>query len=202
MELIAQRLISESLKEATRIPHAELERSMVDRLRQTDTPDAYADLLRLFYGFYKPVEQLVDQFVDRNYLPDYEGRRKSAAIINDLAQLGNGGVEKLCKHLPLIKNNYQAFGALYVLEGSTLGGRIICNMLKKNIRLDKPGGQVGSLVNAFSFFEGYGESTGVMWTTFKTKLDNCTADEERKAEIIDAATASFLTFKKWMIDNG
>lgn len=193
MELIAQRLISECLKEATRIPHAELEKSMVDMLRQTTTPGAYADLLRLFYGFYKPVERLIDRFVDRNYLPDYDSRRKSAAIINDLAQFQDAYADKLSNHLPVITNSYQAFGALYVLEGSTLGGRIICNMLKKNLGTDAP--------HAFSFFEGYGEATGKMWTTFKTKLDNYTADEDRKAEIIDAATATFVNFKKWMNDN-
>lgn len=194
MELIASRLISESLKEATRIPHAELEKSMVERLRKTDTHQAYADLLRLFYGFYKPVEQLTDRFIDKNYLPDYEGRRKSEAIINDLAQLGDAHVHKLCINLPVIENGYHAFGAVYVLEGSTLGGRIICNMLKKNIGAAAP--------PAFSFFEGYGESTGVMWATFKKKLDNYTDDEGRKAEIINAATATFINFKKWMIDNG
>jgi heme oxygenase (biliverdin-IX-beta and delta-forming) len=202
LELIAKRLISESLKEATRIPHAALEKSMVERLRQTDTPAAYAGLLRIFYGFYKPLEQLIDQFIDKDHLPDYERRRKSAAIINDLEQLGDARVGKLSNYLPVITNNSQAFGALYVLEGSTLGGRIICNMLKKNVRLDNPGEQVSVPANAFSFFEGYGEATGQMWTTFKTKLDNYAADEARKLEIIDAATATFVNFKKWMIDNG
>lgn len=193
MELIAQRTLSESLKEATRLPHAELEKSMVDRLRKTGTPAAYASLLRLFYGFYKPLEDLVDNYIDKNYLTDYESRRKSAAIISDLAQLGDAHVGNICHKLPEIKNSCQALGALYVMEGSTLGGKIICNMLKKQMGPDAP--------TAFSFFEGYGDATGQMWVTFKSGLDNYTSNKEQQAELIDAATATFVTFKQWIQDN-
>lgn len=162
-------------------------------MKQTNTPAAYASLLRLFYGFYKPVEDLVDLFVDKAYLPDHEGRRKSASILNDLAALGEPAPGNLCNDLPIISNSYTAFGAMYVLEGSTLGGRIICGMLRKNLKTD---------LEAFSFFEGYGENTGIMWAAFKSKLDNYTAEAARKAEIIDAATVTFVNFKKWMNHNG
>lgn len=193
MDLIARQSTTALLREATRTPHAQLEKAMVERLRQTVTPAAYTSLLRMFYGFYKPVEDLIDLHVDKHYLPDHEGRRKSSAILSDLRILGEEDVGGLCSQLPIISNSYTAFGAMYVLEGSTLGGRIICAMLKKNLNAELP---------AFSFFEGYGENTGVMWAAFKSKLDNYTTDAGRKAEIIDAATTTFVNFKKWMNNNG
>ncbi|MGB8191476.1 MAG: biliverdin-producing heme oxygenase [Chitinophagaceae bacterium] len=184
-------MLSESLKQATRIPHAELEKLMIERIRRTSTTTAYLDLLRLFYGYYKPVEEQIDRFIDRNHLADYSSRRKSAAIVSDMQQLNSDHYNKLCRDLPSINNSSQSFGALYVLEGSTLGGRIIAQMLEKNMGSAAPA--------SFSFFNGYGESAGTMWSVFKDKLNGYTSDTGEQDEIVAAATDTFVKFKKWMI---
>jgi len=61
--------------------------------------------------------------------------------------------------LPEIKNTAQAFGALYVIEGSTLGGQIIKKMVQKQLCME------GN--NGLSFFDGYREATSDMWQVFK-----------------------------------
>ena len=54
-------------------------------------------------------------------------------------------------YLPSIPGTAEAIGALYVMEGSTLGGQIIKKMIAK---------QLGTAEDhATSFFNGYGEAT-------------------------------------------
>jgi heme oxygenase len=57
----------------------------------------------------------------------------------------------------------KAFGCLYVMEGSTLGGKIIYNILKKQLGLSDSAGA--------SFFYGYGPATGEKWKTFGASLE-------------------------------
>jgi heme oxygenase (biliverdin-IX-beta and delta-forming) len=77
---------------------------------------------------------------------------------------------------------------MYVLEGSTLGGKIISRMLLK---------QVPSLDGATTFFQGYQDDTMSMWQKFKTHL-HASVDQSDAAETHRAATETFVKFKKWL----
>ncbi|MER3464226.1 MAG: hypothetical protein C4329_07220 [Chitinophagaceae bacterium] len=56
-------------------------------------------------------------------------RRKADAILLDL----NDTVDlSLCTSLPQINSTAKTIGAMYVLEGSTLGGRGISKMLQRH----------------------------------------------------------------------
>ncbi len=57
---------------------------------------------------------------------------------------------------PMSHAHGAAFGALYVLEGSTIGGLIIKKMIS-----EKLGSEEG-----MSFFEGYGKKTAERWKVF------------------------------------
>ena len=87
-------------------------------------------------------------------------RSRSALILDDLATLGWSSREvesiPLCSELPETASLDQALGCLYVLEGSTLGGSIICRAVQQ--RLGPSPGR--------SFFAGYGDRTGTMWNAF------------------------------------
>lgn len=52
-----------------------------------------------------------------------------------------------------------AFGSLYVIEGSALGGQVITPRLQRDLGLS-PG-------QGASYFHGYGERTGAMWREFR-----------------------------------
>jgi heme oxygenase len=52
-----------------------------------------------------------------------------------------------------------AFGALYVIEGSALGGQVIAPRLKRELGLE-PG-------RGASYFHGFGDLTGCMWREFR-----------------------------------
>ncbi|RYY93360.1 MAG: hypothetical protein EOO11_19855, partial [Chitinophagaceae bacterium] len=81
---------------------------------------------------------------------------------------------------------------LYVLEGSTLGGRFIVKMIAAAL----PGLPEGAL----RFFRGYGAETGPMWLTFQAALGTW-AERRQPAPIVDAANLTFETFDAWIQQN-
>lgn len=123
------------------------------------------------------------------HLPDVAARRSAALILDDLEAIGEDlqNMER-CTSLPQIDNLSQAFGALYVLEGSSLGGRIISRMMKNKEGLPLHTG-------GLRFFEGYGKETGEKWKAF---LEALNGQPEGEA-IVAAANQTFQSFQNWMI---
>jgi heme oxygenase (biliverdin-IX-beta and delta-forming) len=149
-------------------------------------------LLRAFYGYFKPVEVAILQHVNNEILPDMEQRRKADFILKDLTSLKAHIMQlPLAINLPQISSTYHALGALYVLEGSTLGGRGITKMLLKNKSL-----QIQA--NQLQFFNGYGAATGTMWTAFVQVLNNLTLNRTENEILVAAANDTFLYFKNWL----
>jgi heme oxygenase (biliverdin-IX-beta and delta-forming) len=183
-------MITEHLKHVTRHAHAELEKLVIERIRQANTPAGYLHLLDIFYGFYKPVEEKIDRFIDHSHLTDFHQRRKSVSLLQDMRQMNAEETGMLCTDLPEISGPTQSLGALYVLEGSTLGGGIICRLLKKEMGDSAP--------QYFLFFNGYGEATMEMWTKFKDRVNTYSDDVATQRQIADAATDTFVKFKNWI----
>ena len=65
-------------------------------------------------------------------------------------------------------NEHEALGAMYVIEGSTLGGNVIAKQLSKIEGFEEV---------TFNFFGCYQENTGPMWKNFKEVLDTDVAEE-------------------------
>lgn len=136
------------LKDYTQTLHTEVESLLLPKLHGVHTLSDYAAILQVFYGFFSPLEGAIQPFITTDNLPDITARRKALLILQDL-QVIRFPVRGLpvCTELPLIRNTASAFGALYVMEGSTLGGKMIARMLLKNTALSLP-------QNAISFFSG------------------------------------------------
>ena len=181
-------MLSQQLKENTNVVHQESERKMIQQLRRIRTSEDYVLFLNRLYGYYRPLEDLLLPWLTRDLLPDIDKRIRASYLLWDIQELEKGPlVPELCEELPRIGSFARALGALYVLEGSTLGGRIIAEMLAR---------QLGSF-KSLSFFNSYGKETGKMWLTFKTYL-NRPYREEEKEDILSAATDTFITFKNWI----
>jgi len=112
-----------TLKNSTTHNHQLLEELLVPHLQNSTTIAQYVSILKTFYGFFKPVEVLLEQYVDVNVMPGMPLRRKAKLILDDLDCLSITGSPVLSVNLPHVANVSQALGAMYVLEGSTLGGR-------------------------------------------------------------------------------
>lgn len=183
--------VATALKRKTMKAHEALEDLLVPGLRQINTTQDYGRLLKTFYGYFSPLEALIEQYLTPAHLPDIKERRKAVFLLDDLAALGTGTESLvLSPHLPLITSEAQAWGALYVLEGSTLGGRGITRMLLKQCP--------GLTLHHLSFFNGYGEATGPIWMRFQETLNSLEYTEFELAQIIEAANDTFLNFKRWI----
>ena len=178
--------LSASVKEATGALHAEVEGILLPRLSSIKTSTDYATILKMFYGFYLPLEKRIDLQLSSADLPDLNQRRKAELILDDLSALGESSNNiSICHQLPVVNNSAQAFGVLYVLEGSTLGGKVIAKMLLKNSSITE---------DAVSFFQGYKEDTGNRWKAFLLALN----EQDETNTIMQSANDTFFYLKSWM----
>jgi heme oxygenase len=118
-------------------------------------------------------------------LPDYLERRNSSYLKKDIEILG-GNVQDIQEiEVPKIFNEVSALGALYVMEGSIMGGRIIIQMLQK-LEID----------TGISFFTGYGQDAGDKWGIFTKVMNETASSESQQDETISAANQTFALFEK------
>ena len=182
-------MLSERLKEETKTNHQILEKALLGNLKAIRSVSEYTDLLKLFYSYFGGLEVRISELIDTDLLPDSNQRRKTAALAQDLQDLGSEIPSKASgMALPAIFTHLQALGALYVIEGSTLGGKIISKMMQQHLGLTDIG---------LSFFSGYGEQTEHMWDTFKDVLNQQAHNPEDQAIVITAANETFLKFGEW-----
>lgn len=77
-------------------------------------------------------------------------------------------------------------GALYVLEGSTLGGRMIGRHITATHGLTGEG---------LAYYSGHGPRTGSMWLAFRARLDTFDGDA---AQVVSAANGTFDAMRAWL----
>ena len=180
------------LRSETKTAHQQLERATLPYIKAATNDADYAKLLRLFYGYFMPVEELINQQHPASLIPDYAERRKAAAVTDDLKTAG-AWEETIpqATQLPHIHDMATALGALYVLEGSTLGGQIISKMLAKQLQRDT--------MEGISFFSGYGAATQQKWLLFSEAVSQYTATHSDIMPVmINAANETFACFENWV----
>lgn len=182
---------SEKLKSYTRSNHQELEKKIIGKIRNIQNKADYIELLQWFYNYFGAIEAKINSYIDARELEDHLQRRKTSTLLSDITTLGGTANQTIgAEDLPEFNNHLQAFGALYVLEGSTLGGPHISKMIQKQLK-DYDG-------HGFSFFNSYGDQTDMMWNKFKAVLDTQAENETEQEEILQSADETFLKFKTWI----
>lgn len=176
-------MLSTTIKEATKTPHQEVEKKVVLRIKSIRSEADYADLLKHFYAYFNAVEHAVAPYITSEVLPDLADRRNASYIKADIEALGETVNDLPPAVAPEINNLAQAIGALYVLEGSIMGGPYIVKMLEK-----------GGLTKGFSFFSGYGEASGQKWAAFTEVLNSIAKNETEEAEALQSAHETFARF--------
>jgi heme oxygenase (biliverdin-IX-beta and delta-forming) len=187
-------VVTQALRLRTRGHHERVERA-VDLPKWCASLPAYRCLLRRMLGLYEPLEERLSRF---DWAPagiDFEARRKVERLRADLRALGADQAEldpaPRGSDLPPLTSLAQAFGCLYVLEGATLGGRVIARGIQGTLGLTDDTGA--------AFFSGYGERTSAMWRAFGDAADaHCGDDEGRIAGAVAAAGATFDLFEAWL----
>ena len=124
--------------------------------------------------------------------PDLNERFKSGLILKDLASTGISGT--FLANIPVFQFGTsgvaEALGVMYVLEGSTLGGKILYRHIQNVLGLD--------FENGASYFWGYGPDTGIFWKTFVSSLSTFAVEENCGEEIISSAVQTFTAINNWL----
>jgi len=176
-------MLSQNIKENTTSAHQKLEGTVVRQLKAIRSNADYAEVLKNFYVYFHTVEQAIAPFITPEVLPDYTERRNSSHIKQDILSLG-GSVDNLpTVTAPVVSNALEALSALYVLEGSIMGGPYIVQMLNKY-----------GITEGTSFFSGYGADTGKMWGAFTAVLNHYGEDPSSHAKAIEVANETFSRF--------
>jgi len=128
--------------------------------------------LMLLHSENKIFNSLSDKFSESLQL---DQRVKLPLIEKDLESLVLEN--KTATHNLEFANEFEALGAMYVIEGSTLGGNVIAKQLSKTEGFEDV---------TFNFFGCYQENTGSMWKNFKEVLDT-EVTEENYNEVLSGA---------------
>ncbi|MBP3955787.1 biliverdin-producing heme oxygenase [Gemmata sp. G18] len=192
--MIAHGRILERLKEGTAPHHAAAEQrlDLENRLRDSS---AYAALIGRLCGFYRPLESALGRVRGYEELDlRFSERSKAHHLVNDLAELGHAPDRFPICPPPQVPSLGDALGRMYVLEGATLGGRMISRMVEARLGFTPERG--------CAFFASYGDRVGAMWTAFRSALVRFATTPEVEREIIVAAVDTFDRFNSWLASAG
>ena len=182
-------MLADRLKTDTRAAHADAEASPSMRaLMAPDvSPAAYREHLAGVARFVVPLERRLAAAGLDAVVPDLDARLvKAAWLRQDLDALGDAaalpgadGGEPL--------GTAEALGALYVVEGSTLGGRLIERHLARALGVTPETGA--------RYYHAYGEARGARWPAFRVALDAFGAARPADAgAVVAGADAAFRAF--------
>lgn len=198
--MVQDRLAScvlQRLKAATRAEHDAIE-AVLDLMKPGFGLTDYRRRLRRYLGFYAPIEPLIAAAADwQHWGMDMTARAKTGWLTADLAWLDDqseldrleSGTLPICSALPPLDTAAAAFGCSYVLEGATLGGRVISRHMERELGLNATHGA--------RFFHGYGEQTGARWKEFRAALSAFADKPPLENQVVASAIATFTALRTW-----
>ncbi|MHC0445488.1 biliverdin-producing heme oxygenase [Flavobacterium sp. 3-218] len=174
----------QDLKTQTADSHKKLEELPVSKSIMSPEMkiEDYTYYLSLMHDVHNDTEGLIFPFFS-NRLEDLEQRRKKHLIEEDLIFLNAQKTNSEKVFQKEITSVPFALGVLYVVEGSTLGGRFI---LKNVSKFPELSGEQG-----VSYFNGYGDKTGSFWKSFLSFLADYEQEHNCREEIIEGAIFAF-----------
>jgi len=168
-----------ALRQATHTRHERIDRLM--DLRRMGERDRYGRILQAFQAFLEPWERSVAQALPAHRQAWLRQRSRRHFLQHDLDALALAALEDT-PPVPRIAGNAAAWGSLYVIEGSALGGQIITRALA-------PAGLVPG--KGTSYFHGWGADTPGMWREFRAELRSELTSPACVAAACEAACATF-----------
>ena len=177
------------LKSGTEQEHRALE-NIIDPMKNFSCRDAYKEHISKTWALYHPLEADLAKADWAAIGIDFNARRKSPLLEEDMRVLGVPKPAWGGDTLGFDRASLDfAVGCLYVLEGATMGGQFISRHLATL--------GIGPASGA-RFFNGYGTKTGEMWKTFQTAATHYCVTEEQLAEALNGAKKTFESFREAM----
>lgn len=183
------------LRQATAVVHERLHHVPIFAALAEGRLDhvAYVGLLGRLYGFHDPFEAAIDRVGPPGLQPVQW--RRAHLLRSDIAALGQSeaAIRRLPRHA-VVGSRWtpaRAMGVLYVIEGSTLGGRLLARQLDHVVGGDNKAGRSFLLAGT-----GMGH---VRWGDFCAALDACGTDAAARAEMVAGAIETFRAFEAWFV---
>lgn len=188
-----QDLFFKRLREETAESHQKLEHNPLSKAILTPSVSVqdYQTYLAALFGVTIACEDQVFPAIS-HIITDLAERYKSSLIIDDL--LATGFTEAEIDALPVYRFEFssvaEALGIMYVLEGSTLGGRILYKHIHEVLGLTSE--------NGASYFWGYGTQTGNLWKSFISSLTQFVDEHDERDGVIGSAKKTFTIIDNWL----
>lgn len=180
-----------SLKEETAVEHQALE-DQLDLMRPGLTCERYVETLQHFLGYVEPYERALQQFAPAGLEDLVKPRLRCSQLVADLLQLGvsPATIDAVPRHAAFddMRSKARWFGRFYVMEGSTLGGRVLGPHVARQLNLAPGAGN--------AYFLGHGTQTGPMWKVFRDRMADRLLPAEYEAAIA-AARDCFADLGQW-----
>ena len=191
--------LRDQLRHETRQEHHDLEKALDLFSAQFNVTD-YCNLLLKFFVFhvafdtYLAVKGHEGISAEKFYL---EGRSKKNWLAQDVDFMGIDNVADIRKLSHddlaiLLPSTEHIWGAIYVIEGSTLGGEILARHFTKTLGLFPEAG--------LRFFTAYGSETKAKWNETIHQLEALAKQDVRHANIIVGAKRTFGFLKQHLTD--
>jgi heme oxygenase len=180
--------IAARLRRETAPEHAAIEAAS-GILHQGLTCDEYRKYLERWFGFLAPLEAELQRMKVWDALGlEAAGRGKRQRLESDLAELGSTVCALPLSGLPELRGLPEAVGSAYVIEGSTLGGRVLSRHVQSCLGAEVPR----------RFLEVYGPATGERWHAFRAALASYAVGRDAQDRVIAGAKSTFRSFTRWL----
>ena len=181
------------LKVQTRSHHERAER-VVGLMSPDLSLAGYRRHLEALHGLYDPLEEAVAARLGEGFPALRLSERKKMPLLReDLRALGHdeASLNRLPRSPPPeLPGAPEALGALYVMEGATLGGQLLLRHLRRHFE--------HVVAGDFAFFRAYGEAVGPMWKSFGEALMSACPEPANAPRVIQGARETFEAFEAWL----
>lgn len=175
------------LRRATRAQHGRIDALM--NLRRMQDREHYARVLQVFDAFLGAWEPAAAEALGPRWHPWLRDRSRRPFLRQDLRHLGVPAAQPA--RIPPLTGAAAAWGSIYVMEGSALGGQFITRSLA----------QAGLFPGAgAAYFHGWGEATAARWREARAVLAAELAAPAALAVACDAACQTFDTLSGLLED--
>jgi heme oxygenase len=156
-----------------------------------DEPDTslYVRCLGQIHGVVAAWEDRAVEIAPDWMLSTLAARQRKHMLELDLAWFGIKDQDERRPILSKINDLPSLLGAMYVMEGSTLGGQLIARHLEATLHLSQGKGD--------AYFCDHGDQTGRLWKEFGELLTMRVADDQADA-VVASAKVMFAAFGEWM----
>ena len=183
-----QTMILSQLKFATTGHHARVEAAFPS-LAELATPLGYAAALRALHGFHAAWEPAIWRAPGMEAADLGEHLRKLPLLERDLRALGIAPCPVPAPD-PGALDLAAALGALYVLEGASLGGRVIYRHVAGPLGISPEHGG--------AYHHGYGDRTGPEWQAFGRAVEALVPHTAAAEDVVAGGVACFAALEAWL----